>query len=381
MSSPRQGSGGIAHLLRQFDVQEEEAEEPQEPHRRETDGGARGGDPAPGSVSHFLERVARDDESLVELDLSNNAIYQVNAAAHTRALAQSLGANTSLLSLTLDGCGIADAEGLLLADALSQNVSLTELSLRRNVLRASTIEACAESLALNPHSVLRVLELDDQRGGGSRIGERVVHAFRRLFETNVTLCRVGGWQLELQHINQLQPFFSRNNEIERRRQLGKRSDELMPQALKSEAQLLVEKFDPNDLIDYMDDEDLEVACEEVGIEHTHDGTVAGMQAALRRYYSGDTPELPPAVVGSPATAAAVEYVVPPRPTTPAAAHSQAAAAGDEGEEEWEEEETEYSDGAVYVQLGEGAAVEVVCMSLAALLQVRKTVFPCHSILY
>ena len=236
MASPRHAAGGIAHLLRQFDVVDAA---PEEASSRRTPVVERGA-PAPGSLAALLERVAGDDASLVELDLSDNAIFQVSAAAHTRALAEGLAGNTTLVSLSLDGCEIADTEGLVLADALARNVSLTALSVRRNMLRASTVEAFADSLASNSRSALRVLELGDQRGSG-RIGERVVHAFRRLFETNVALCRVGGWQLEIQHVNQLQPFFSRNCEIERRRLLGKRSDELMPPALKSEAQLLVEQ--------------------------------------------------------------------------------------------------------------------------------------------
>jgi hypothetical protein len=326
----------------------------------------RGAAPAPaGSVVGLLERVAQDDASLDELDLSDNAIFQVNAATHTRSLAQGLAGNTTLVLLALDGCEIADAEGLILAEALSQNASLTELSVRRNMLRPSTIEVFADSLASNPRSVLRVLELGDQRGG-SRIGERVVHAFRRLFETNVTLCRVGGWQLEIQHINQLQPFFSRNSEIERRRLLGKRSDELMPHALKSEAQLLVEQFDPNELIDYMDDEDLEIACEEVGVEHLHDGTEASMRAALREYYSGGTPNFSNAVDGP--APAVVEYVLPPRPES-AHISTRNENQGADAAGLLRASPSVASDRvSVYVQLGEPPDVEVVPMDLDDLLQ-------------
>lgn len=342
--SPRGATGGIAHLLRQFDVPD--AEEEDEQSRADGGESAAGGEPAPRSVADSLRRLAADDPELVELDLSDSAIYQTSAAAHTRALAGGLAESTSLSTLRLDGCEIADGDGLALAEALATNAALTELSLRRNILRASTIEAIAESLACNPDSCLRVLELGEQRGG-TRIGERVVHAFRRLFETNVTLCRVGGWQLEVHHINQLQPYFGRNNEIARRTALGKRSDELLPDALKSEAQILVEQFDPNDLIDYMDDEDLEIACDEVGLEEKHDGTVDGMRAVLREYYSegpaaGDHD-------AAPAQSPEREFIVPAR---------SPAAVVDAPER-----------GSVWVQMGElGVLPTVVCLGVAALLQ-------------
>ena len=83
--------------------------------------------------------------------------------------------------------------------------------------------------------------------------------------------------------------------------------------MKSDAQILVEQFDPNDLIDYMDDEDLEIACDEVGLEERHDGTVDGMRAVLREYYSAG-----PALGGYEAPAVddespgAREFVVPAR---------------------------------------------------------------------
>ena len=254
--SPRSSGGGIAQLIGQFNAVPDLEPEPEPAALAPSESTA-----APGSVAELLQRVESDDAALSELDLSDVATYQVHAAANTRALAHGLRENTSLTVLALEGCEITDELALALAEALAHNETLGELSLRRNLLKGSGVEAIVDALARNEASALRVLELGEQRSGG-RIGERVVQAFRRLFETNITLSRVG-IALELPHVSQLQPFFGRNREIERRKQLGKRFDELVPAALKSEAQLLVEEYDADELIAVMDEEDLIVACEEV----------------------------------------------------------------------------------------------------------------------
>lgn len=47
----------------------------------------------------------------------------------------------------------------------------------------------------------------------------------------------------------LQPLLNRNVEIARRERVGLRPDDLMPDALKSEAQKLADQYDPAELID------------------------------------------------------------------------------------------------------------------------------------
>lgn len=115
----------------------------------------------------------------------------------------------------------------------------------------------------------------------------------------------------------------------------------------------------------MDDEDLEVACEEVGIEHTHDGTFASMRAALRKYYSGGASNFSAVAYGSPAPAVA-EFVLPPRPES----SSLRLRDEDQGELGLPSVSSGFASErvSVYVQVGEPPDVEVVSMGLQELLQ-------------
>jgi hypothetical protein len=234
-------------------------------------------------VAEWIELLAGDDSELRELDLSSSATYQTSASMHTARLGAAIASNTHIETLVLDNCALTDADAVAIAGALQQNCSLHRLSLRENRLRGPAIAAIVHAVGCNHASALAELELGDQQTGDSFLGAQAVNEILLLFSTNVTLRRIG-CPLEPRHANLIQPFLNRNLEVDRRRRLGLRADELMPEALKSDAQKLVEHYGAAELVTDMDMEDMMVCCLEVGM--AQDGDEDTVRGRLLAYYNG-----------------------------------------------------------------------------------------------
>ena len=104
----------------------------------------------------LLAKYLKKNSTLETLILNDNRVYPNGIAS----MAAAIKVNQNLKVLKLENC-VSDKEGVLIADALKHNSSLTELSLKRNLLWHSGWDAMANALQVN--STLKILDLSDCR--------------------------------------------------------------------------------------------------------------------------------------------------------------------------------------------------------------------------
>eukprot|EP01123_Difflugia_compressa_P015966 TRINITY_DN939_c0_g1_i3.p1 TRINITY_DN939_c0_g1~~TRINITY_DN939_c0_g1_i3.p1 ORF type:complete len:259 (+),score=58.16 TRINITY_DN939_c0_g1_i3:35-811(+) len=181
--------------------------------------------------SELIPRLAANDASLIEINLTDNATYQMKSADYTKQLVDALSNNDQLKRLTLSKLNITDQSVSLLAELLKTNKSIVYLDVSHNKFGTAGLIAIAESLKSNTTLIeLSVI------GQSQPFGEAGLQKMTEMFDFNVTLQKIN-WRLHSRQSFALNKLISRNVDINRRIQAGQKLDDyinLVPRARKAD---------------------------------------------------------------------------------------------------------------------------------------------------
>eukprot|EP01123_Difflugia_compressa_P015965 TRINITY_DN939_c0_g1_i2.p1 TRINITY_DN939_c0_g1~~TRINITY_DN939_c0_g1_i2.p1 ORF type:complete len:261 (+),score=89.88 TRINITY_DN939_c0_g1_i2:35-817(+) len=181
--------------------------------------------------SELIPRLAANDASLIEINLTDNATYQMKSADYTKQLVDALSNNDQLKRLTLSKLNITDQSVSLLAELLKTNKSIVYLDVSHNKFGTAGLIAIAESLKSNTTLIeLSVI------GQSQPFGEAGLQKMTEMFDFNVTLQKIN-WRLHSRQSFALNKLISRNVDINRRIQAGQKLDDyinLVPRARKGD---------------------------------------------------------------------------------------------------------------------------------------------------
>jgi len=187
-----------------------------------------------------IARIQSNDESFTRCDLSNNSIFTANAAEFAIQLAEGLKSNTHLLELILSNCGIATAGAIALAEAFKVNQTVKSLNLEKNNIESAGIQAIGEMLKDNKS--IEELNLLNQSCGVP--GEGALTSFIESFEYNTSLLNII-WRLTSRQSFKINSCITRNNEIARRKKIGKSVDDVDPNIRRETAARLLADREAN----------------------------------------------------------------------------------------------------------------------------------------
>lgn len=187
-----------------------------------------------------IARLQGNDPSFVKCDLSNNSIYTSKPDEFTLQIAEALKSNTNLKELVLANTGITTAGGIALADAFRVNQTVVKLDLEKNNIESAGIQAIGEMLQFN-HSIEEMNLLNQSCGVP---GEAALTAFINSFEYNISLLNIV-WRLTSRQSFKINSCITRNNEIARRKKLGKSVDDVDPNIRRETAARLLAEREAN----------------------------------------------------------------------------------------------------------------------------------------
>ena len=183
-----------------------------------------------------IERLAANDPTLKNCDLSKNAVLQMKGPELIPQLAVALASNTHCMELNLADCNITDQTVAPLGEALAKNKGLVNLTLSDNKIGNDGGASLASGIASN--QTLMQLDLFGQKG--TKFGDATLHAFTTMFDKNITLLKIV-WRLESRQSFRLTKMLTRNNEIDRRIKDRRDYGDLLPDGVTPLSAALVEQ--------------------------------------------------------------------------------------------------------------------------------------------
>jgi len=169
--------------------------------------------------SEVIPKILANDPTLIEVNLTDNATYQMKQADYSKQLSEALLTNDQLKRLTLSKLNLTDQSVSLIAEALKTNKSITYLDVSNNKFGNVGLIAIAEALKVNK----TVIELS-VIGQSQAFGEVALQKMTEMFEYNVILQKIN-WRLHSRQSFALNKLISRNVDINRRIVAGQKLED------------------------------------------------------------------------------------------------------------------------------------------------------------
>lgn len=138
------------------------------------------------AVEKFFDKIADNDDSIVEVDLIGNKRFLTLAPEEKRKAATSFAMNTNVKSIILNSCGIDDEFVINFASSLKRNNTISKIHLEGNEISGVGITALFSALAEN--SSVEELRLHKQ---SKTMNTSEEHTLADILRPNTTVTKLG----------------------------------------------------------------------------------------------------------------------------------------------------------------------------------------------
>lgn len=167
-----------------------------------------------------IEQIEANNPLMTIIDFSGSSLFSMKVKQYLQLLADALVKNTVVKELYLDDVGLGNKQAEQVAQIISQNKSITNLSLARNTYDGHLGEEFARSLAFNE----TLVEVDFT---GASFQDFSLDAFIEAFNSNITLRKIK-WRLESRLSFRITKCITRNNSIYRLKSADRDYSHLLP---------------------------------------------------------------------------------------------------------------------------------------------------------